>query len=691
LSSATTKRFLRAACLAAAAACGCAGPSAAPAEADPRLPALRFEGNRAFSEAALREAHAEELARYAARGARRADVDDLAFAIEEYYREHGYPFAAAEYLRTAAGYTLRIAEGPRVTVEEVRIEGAAAFPPERLRALASLPEEGLPGFAVRPYVAHRVQACAAAIAREYAAHGYHEAAVEKPAVEFLEDGSRARVTIRLREGPQYVLERIASAGVPHLAPEAVEARIGYLRAAAYTAEARNELERAVEDLYADEGYPDARVATEEQIAGAAEPRARVAVTLVLHARPGPRTVVRAIIIRGNTRTAEGLILARMACGPGDLYRGAAVRRSFRRLFSTGLFASVDIRLSPAAAEAADGAAAERDLIVEVAEAPTLEYFFELGYGSYDLVRGKAGIRKKNLLGNGLAARAEIMGSVRGAEATVGLTAPWLFRSEWSADLPVTFLYREEPSYTIMESTTRLKLSRELAADLEGGAMYRFSLSSIEKYNVVELYGEQSDLRLGAAGPYLSYDSRDDFFTPSSGARVRLFGELGAPPLGSEIDFWHAGIAASAFVPLLSGTVLGANARHEWIAPFNDTARIPIQERLFNGGENSVRSFKQSKLGPRDSGGKPAGGEVRTTLSLELRQRVLGHLSAAAFGDYGNVALAAARPLEGFRAAVGGGLRYNLPIGPLRLDVGVNPRPRKEEDAYVIHFAVGMPF
>lgn len=133
------------------------------------------------------------------------------------------------------------------------------------------------------------------------------------------------------------------------------------------------------------------------------------------------------------------------------------------------------------------------------------------------------------------------------------------------------------------------------------------------------------------------------------------------------------------------------AAHEWIAPFNDTARIPIQERLFNGGENSVRSFKQSKLGPRDSGGKPAGGEVRTTLSLELRQRVLGHLSAAAFGDYGNVALAAARPLEGFRAAVGGGLRYNLPIGPLRLDVGVNPRPRKEEDAYVIHFAVGMPF
>ena len=692
MSSATTERFLRAALLAAAAIGGCASPPAAPpGDPDPQLPALRFEGNRAFSETALREAHAEELSRYAARGARRADVDDLAFAVEEYYRERGYHFAAAEYLHTAAGYTIRIDEGPRVTVADVRIDGAAAFPVERLRALADFPAEGLPGFSERLYVAHRVQACADAIAREYVAHGYHEVRVEKPAVELLEGGSRARITITLREGPQYVLERIEFADVPHLAAETIEARIGYLRNAAYAAHARNEIERVVEDTYADEGYPDARVTAEEKLADAAEPRARVAVTLVLRARPGPRTVVRDIVIRGNTRTAEGLILARMTLAPGDLYCGTAVRRSFRRLFSTGLFSSVDIRLSPAAAPDEGGGAAQRDLIVEVAEAPTLEYFFELGYGSYDLVRAKAGVRKKNLLGNGLAARAEIMGSVRGAETTLGLTVPWLFRSEWSADLPVTFLYREEPSYTIMEGATRLKLSRELAPDLEGGATYRFSLSRIEKSDAIELHDEQSDLRLGAAGPFLSYDSRDDFFTPASGARVRLFGELGAPALGGEIDFWHAGVTAAGFLEVLAGTVVGARAQHEWIVPFDGTGRIPIQERLFNGGENSVRSFTQSELGPRDSGGTPVGGEVRTTLTLELRQRVYGHLSAAVFGDYGNVAISGARPFEGFRTAVGGGLRYNLPIGPLRLDVGVNPRPRADEDAYVIHFAVGMPF
>jgi outer membrane protein insertion porin family len=83
--------------------------------------------------------------------------------------------------------------------------------------------------------------------------------------------------------------------------------------------------------------------------------------------------------------------------------------------------------------------------------------------------------------------------------------------------------------------------------------------------------------------------------------------------------------------------------------------------------------------------------VRTTLSLELRQPIFGQLSAAVFGDHGNVAVSAAMPLEGFGTAVGGGLRYRLQIGPLRLDVGVNPRPRTGEDDYVMFFAVGMPF
>ncbi len=78
-------------------------------------------------------------------------------------------------------------------------------------------------------------------------------------------------------------------------------------------------------------------------------------------------------------------------------------------------------------------------------------------------------------------------------------------------------------------------------------------------------------------------------------------------------------------------------------------------------------------------------------SLELRQRVSGNFSAALFADYGNIGLTSSEAFDDFRSALGVGLRYGLPIGPIRLDAGFNPNRQPGEDRFVIHFAVGMPF
>jgi outer membrane protein assembly factor BamA len=315
----------------------------------------------------------------------------------------------------------------------------------------------------------------------------------------------------------------------------------------------------------------------------------------------------------------------------------------------------------------------------------------VGFGSYDLLRGKVGVREKNLLGTGLIGRGEVLGSIRGIQGTLGLTDPWFLRSEWTADLPITFLHREEPSFTIEEAKVGLRLSRPIAEHLIGGAAYRFSLSRVDELEVDDPAEEDPDLRVGALGPFLELDTRDSIFIPSRGVRARVFGEVGGPYLGGEIHFLHGGISASHYIQLLEGTVLAGTAATEWIVPIADTELIPIQERLFSGGESTVRSFRQSELGPRDEDGDPLGGEVRNLVSAELRQRIAGELAAAVFFDYGNVARTASKPLQGFRPAVGFGLRYGLPIGPVRVDVGFNPARREDEDLVVVQLAVGMPY
>src|SRR6185503_7143091 len=115
--------------------------------------------------------------------------------------------------------------------------------------------------------------------------------------------------------------------------------------------------------------------------------------------------------------------------------------------------------------------------------------------------------------------------------------------------------------------------------------------------------------------------------------------------------------------------------------------------FFNGGENTVRSFKEDELLPAGTTGDPQGGETATTLNLELRRMITDNLAGALFFDYGNLTEVVQDYFDfpGFRSGVGVGLRYALPIGPVRLDFGVNPDPKDGEDEAVLHFSVGFPF
>jgi len=141
----------------------------------------------------------------------------------------------------------------------------------------------------------------------------------------------------------------------------------------------------------------------------------------------------------------------------------------------------------------------------------------------------------------------------------------------------------------------------------------------------------------------------------------------------------------------SRTLLAFGARGGWMKPLSGNPDdIPIDERFFNGGSSSVRSFPERRLGPSDWHGYPIGGDTFTTFNAEYQFPLYGSLIGALFADAGSVGVSPTT-MGLMRYGVGPGLRYASPVGPLRIDVGFNPDRRTGERHMVINISFGMAF
>src|SRR5207249_11118521 len=128
--------------------------------------------------------------------------------------------------------------------------------------------------------------------------------------------------------------------------------------------------------------------------------------------------------------------------------------------------------------------------------------------------------------------------------------------------------------------------------------------------------------------------------------------------------------------------LGAAARVRLGAaePFGSTSEIPIFERFYAGGINSVRGYGRRQVGPRAANNDPIGGRSLIETSLELRQSLTDALGVALFLDAGQASLTSFTfPIHDLERGVGGGVRYRTPVGPLRIDLGF-PLDRRHGDA-----------
>lgn len=599
-----------------------------------------------------------------------------------------YPGAVWSLVLLAALWTSPAHAQQSPIVERITIEGNTAIEDGRILGLI---ETRTDGFLRSGRINNETwRTDLEAISSFYMNSGFLEARVRH--IRDRLDGERIELRIVVDEGPRYTVRKVNLNGLQYLSEAEVRRNLltdeGQVFFRLYAAADKRYIQRL-----ADAGAL-LDVAVDMNIVQHAEDHTVTVNFLVFEGHP---IRVGSIQVRGLRKTRRNVVIRELEIEPGELYDNRKIALSQTRLFQTGLFRSV--RLSPLRS---DTASTVRDLMVEVTELPGGEVSFGAGFASAEHFRGSFSVAYRNWLGRGITIGTNGQISSLFQHVELGVTQPWLFRTRTTGILR-GFLRREDRiSHTERETGVSVAANRELSRTYRSQLTY--TLKNIE---VLSLSDELTELlrsgstadslrsrREGSLTGVVTYDTRDDILNPSTGFYGQFQSSLASPLLGSSTRNRNSILTLMAIVrkylSIPNAPDFSTSLSFSYVKALNEN-RVPLDSRLFIGGDRSVRGFRINQIG------QPDGGLIAISSQNEIRIP-FPLFAMAFFVDWGGVG----KTVKSFGfgdllLGYGAGIRVDSPIGLIRGDVGyhgqsfIDPPNSRKYDRTFFYFGLGQAF
>lgn len=662
----------------------------------PSLTGIHFRGNRVFREKKLREViHSKEGSALD----RQQLTEDL-IEIERLYKEKGYARVRTTHELVTdeetgnSELTILIDEGPRVRIKEIRFAGNEHYSRKKLMKWVKTRRDTLltSGFVKKEEIRVDIERLKAL----YESEGYLDVLIREEWEE-KNDGRSLILTFDISEGTRYFLGDISIEG-NQLYPEAeLQKLIKVQSGDPFSREKIREDLNRIKEFYYDRGHIfaeiDADTVVERQI-----------VSLAFRISEKEVAYVDKVNIRGNTKTKDIVIRRELRIKPGERYDGGKIRRSKERLYNLGYFETVSF-------DTEEGSEPEkRDLAVSVKEAKTGEFSFGAGFSSVDKLLGFVQVAQNNFdianpptfTGDGqkLALRANL-GTVR-RDYELSFTEPWIFDYPLLFGVDVynrTILKEGDIGFGFDEERRGgdLRLGKEFREYLRGDMIYRLEridISDVSSDATNDLKSEVGQNTISSLATHLTRDTRDNIFSPTRGYTVTGSLETAGGLLGQDKDFVKWVSNGAVYFPTWEKLILEFHLRGGWASEFGDSKDVPIYERFFAGGANTVRGYRERRIGPRDPNtNDPIGGKAMLIANAEYTFPIVEVLKGAVFYDTGNVWRRAGDIGTGtFRSGTGLGVRIKTPIGPVKLDWGYPLNPSSgEDDKGRFHFNISRGF
>ena len=613
------------------------------------------------------------------------DVQRALEKLKDFYEDEGYfEVQITPNVEKFADGDVRVAfsviEGRQIKIDKIVFQGNKGLTAKQLKDALVTRERQF--FIIRGKVQRqRLEQDVDQILALYNDHGYIQARVD--ATDVTVDRNRALVTITftLVEGPQYRVGDVTLKGVTLLPESELVRQIRLKKGDVYSLSAVRDSRRGIENLYSTIGRASADVVPKTEQAQVAS---------VLHVSfeiaEGPEVFVERINISGNTRSQEKILRREIPLHEGDLYTLQKRERARQKLVNLGYFEKVDITTQP-------GSDKTRIIVnVDVTERPTGIFSLGGGYSSVDSFIGTIDLAQRNFLGRGWEAAVRIRAGANSRQGVISFTEPWLFDRPLSAGFDLYQTEREFTEYNYESLGTGLRLGHPFAEFWRWNLGYRASrdrVSDLVDSTSLEIRDQEGTRVTSAVSGSLGRDSRDAVVAPTKGGQASLQVEFAG--LGGDSRFVKTGALTTHYQPLWLNHILAGRIEAGYGFGWSDKP-LPIFERYYLGGPNSIRGFKFRQVSPRDEAGIRVGGTSEVLGNAEYIVPLPFGIRLAGFFDIGNVyGFGTDFDLTDLRKAAGGGVRWQSPFGPIRLDYGFNLDRRTGEDAGAFHFSVGTPF
>lgn len=450
------------------------------------------------------------------------------------------------------------------------------------------------------------------------------------------------------------------------------------------------------NFYYDNGYPDA---TMEIISTPADRPHTMNLKYVV--QEGRRLYVQDVQVSGLASTRPSLVRSRISLEPGAPLSLSSMVFSQRRLYDLGIFAKVDMAL-----ENPTGNTREKRVLYQMEEASRYSFnsglgaeFGRLGGSQTSLAspaggaafapRVSLGLSRLNVFGVGHTVGVQTRFSTLQNRALFTYLAPQ-FQGRENLNLTLTALYDDSRN-------VRTFASRRAEGALQFGQRFTRAVSSqfrfvYRRVSVADVKIEPSliplfsqPVRVGLVSATLINDRRDDPLNATRGLYYSLDLSLANKAFASEAAFGRILARNSSYHRVARDLILSRNTTFGWIGNYANVD-IPLPERFFAGGAVSHRGFPENQAGPRDNvTGFPLGGRTLLFNQTELRFPFLGNnIGGVIFHDAGNVYTnfqsisfrvnqKNRQDFDYMVHALGFGVRYRTPLGPVRVDFayGVN--------------------